>query len=59
MKAIKRIINTSDSEIISDGERHIKRFKVKGVSIGGKILLKIRNTSYAITVRGLTNRVLE
>jgi len=29
------------------------------VSIRGKALLKIRNASYAIAVRGLTNRALE
>ena len=59
IKATKRITNTSDSEIISDGERHIKRFRAKGVSIRGKMLLKIRNASHIITVRGIINRVLE
>ena len=59
IKAIKRIIDISDSEIISDGERYAKRSRVKGVSIRGKTLLKIRNASHAIVVRGLTNRVLE
>ena len=59
MKATKRITDTSDSEIISDRKRHIKRFKAKGVSIRGKMLLKIRNASYIIAVRGITNRVLE
>jgi hypothetical protein len=29
------------------------------MSIRGKTLLKIRNTSYIITVRGLTNRALD
>jgi hypothetical protein len=49
----------SDSKTISNGERHIKRFKAKGISIRGKTLLKIRNASHIITVRGITNRVLE
>ena len=44
---------------MSDRERYIERSRVKGVSIRGKTLLKIRNTSYTIVVRGLTNRVLE
>ena len=57
IKATKRIIDTSDSETISNGERHAKRSRVKDVSIRGKTLLKIRNTSYIIAVRGLTNRV--
>ena len=59
MKATKRITNTSDSETISNGERYIKRFRAKGVSIRGKMLLKMRNASYIIAVRGITNRVLE
>jgi uncharacterized protein (DUF2252 family) len=59
IKAIKRIIDTSDSEIMSDGERYIKRSRAKGVSIRGKTLLKIRNASHIIAVRGLTNRVLD
>ena len=59
MKATKRITNTSDSEIISNKERHAKRSRVKGVSIRGKTLLKIRNASYIMAVRGLINRVLE
>ena len=59
MKATKRITDMSDSETINDGERYIKRFRVKGVSIRGKTLLKIRNASHIIAVRGITNRVLE
>ena len=59
MKAIKRITDMSDSETISNKKRHAKRFKVKGVSIRGKTLLKIKNASYIIIVRGITNRVLE
>ena len=45
MKAIKRITDISNSKIINNGERYAKRFKVKGVSIRGKTLLKIKNTS--------------
>jgi hypothetical protein len=59
MKAIKRIINTSNSKIISNGKRYIKRSKAKGVSIRGKTLLKMRNASYVIIIRGLTNRALD
>jgi hypothetical protein len=59
MKATKRIINTSNSEIINNGERYAKRFKAKGVSIKEKTLLKIRNASHIIVIRGLTNRVLD
>lgn len=59
MKAIKKITNISNSKTISNRDRHIKRFKVKGMSIRGKTLLKIKNASYIITVRGITNRVLE
>ena len=59
MKAIKKIINTSNSKTISDKKRYAKRFKVKDVSIREKTLLKMRNASYIIAVRGLTNRVLE
>ena len=59
MKAIKKIINTSNSKTISNRERHIKRFRVKDMSIKGKIFLKIRNASYIIAVRGFINRVLE
>jgi len=54
IEAIKKIINISDSETISDGERYIERSRVKGVSIRGKALLKIRNASYTIVVRGVT-----
>ena len=54
IKAIKKIINTSNSKIISDGERYIERSRLKGVSIRGKALLKIRNASHTIVVRGLT-----
>ena len=54
MEAVKKIINISDSKIISDGERYIERSRAKGVSIRGKALLKIRNASYTIAVRGLT-----
>ena len=57
IKAIKRIIDTSDSKIISDRERHTKRSKIKDISIREKTLLKIRNASYIIAVRGFTNRV--
>jgi hypothetical protein len=59
MKAIKRITDMSNSKIISNKEGHAGRFKAKGVFIRGKTLLKIRNASYIIIVRGLTNRVLE
>ena len=59
MKATKRITDMSDSKIISNGKRYTKRSKAKGVSIRGKILLKIRNASHIIIVRGITNRVLE
>ena len=59
MKAIKRIIDTSDSEIISDGERHVEIFRAKDMSIRGKMFLKMRNASYIIAVRGLINKVLE
>jgi len=59
MKAIKKIIDISDSEIISDGERYIERSRVKGVSIRGKALLKIKNVFYTMVVRSLTNRALE
>jgi hypothetical protein len=54
IKAIKKLINISNSEIISDRERYIERSRLKGVSIRGKALLKIRNASYTIVVRGLT-----
>jgi hypothetical protein len=56
MKATKRIIDTSDSEIISNGERHAKRSRAKGVSIRGKIFLKMKNASHIIAVKGFTNR---
>ena len=59
IRAIKKIINTSNSKIISNGERYKERSRVKGVSIRGKALLKIRNASYTTVVRGLINRVLE
>jgi len=59
IKAIKKIINISDSKTISDGERYAKRSRVKDVSIGGKALLKIRNVSYVIVIKSLTNRALE
>ena len=59
IKAIKKIINISDSKTISDGERYAKRSRVKDVSIGGKALLKIRNASYTMVVRSLTNRAPE
>ena len=59
IKATKKIINISDSEIISDGKRHAEIFRVKDMSIRGKTLLKIKNTSHIIAVRGLTNRVPE
>ena len=59
IKATKKIIDISDSKTISNRERYVEISKVKGVSIRGKILLKTKNASYAITVRGLTNRVLE
>ena len=59
MKATKRITNTSDSKTISNKKRHTKRFRAKGVSIRRKTLLKIRNASHIIAVRGITNRVLE
>ena len=49
----------SDSKTISNKERHVKRFRTKGVSIKGKMLLKIKNTSHIIAVRGIINRVLE
>jgi hypothetical protein len=54
IEAIKKTINISNSEIISNGERYIERSRAKGVSIGGKALLKIRNASYTIVVRGVT-----
>ena len=44
---------------MSDGERYIERSRAKGVSIRGKVLLKMRNASHAIVVRRLTNRALE
>ena len=59
MKAIKRITDISNSKIINNGERYIKRSKAKGVSIRGKTLLKIKNASHIIAVRGITNRVLK
>jgi hypothetical protein len=59
MKAIKRIIDTSNSKIISNRERYTKRSKAKGVSIRGKTLLKMRNASHIIVVRGFTNRALD
>ena len=59
MKATKRITDTSDSETMSDGERHAKRSRAKGVSIGGKTLPKMRNASHVMAVRGITNRVPE
>ena len=59
IKATKRITDTSNSKIINDRERYAKRSRAKGISIRGKILLKIRNTSYIIAVRGITNRVLK
>ena len=59
MKAIKRIIDASDSKIINNRKTHAERSRAKGISIKGKTLLKIRNTSYAITVKGFTNRVLK
>ena len=49
----------SNNKIISNGERYAKISKAKGVFIKGKTFLKIKNASYAITVRGLTNRVLK
>ena len=54
IKAIKRIINISNSEIISNGKRYAERSRPKDVSIRGKALLKIRNTFYTIVVRDLT-----
>jgi hypothetical protein len=54
IEAIKKIIDISNSEIISDRERYAERSRAKGVSIRGKALLKIRNTSYTIAVRGVT-----
>jgi hypothetical protein len=59
MKAIKRITDTSNSETINNGEGYVGKFKAKGISIRGKTLLKIRNTSHVIVVRGLTNRALK
>jgi hypothetical protein len=59
MKAIKKITNISDSKTISNGEGYTGRSKVKGVSIRGKMLLKMRNASHVIVIRGLTNRALE
>jgi hypothetical protein len=59
MKAIKRITDISNSKTISNGERYTRRSRAKGVSIRGKMLLKIRNASYIIVVRGLINRVLK
>ena len=59
MKATKRITDMSDSKTINNKERHIKRFRTKGISIKKKILLKIKNTSHIIAVRGITNRVPE
>ena len=59
MKATKRITDTSDSEIISNGERYIKRSRAKGVFIRRKMLLKIKNASHIIAVRDIINRVLE
>jgi len=44
---------------MSDGERYAERSRVKGVSIRGKALLKIRNASYTMAVRGLINRAIE
>ena len=44
---------------MSDKEKYAKRFRAKGVSIRGKTLLKIRNASYTIVVKGLTNRAPE
>ena len=49
----------SDSETINDGKIYTKRSRAKGVSIRGKTLLKIRNASHAIIIRGFTNRVLK
>jgi len=54
MEAIKKTINISDSEIISNRERYVERSRAKGMSIRGKALLKIRNASYTIVVRGVT-----
>ena len=59
MKAIKRIIDASNSEIINDGEIYAKRSRAKGVFIRGKTLLKIRNASYTIVVKGFINRALK
>ena len=59
IKVIKRIINISDSKTINNKERYAKRFKAKDVFIRGKTLLKIRNASHIIAVKGLTNRVLK
>ena len=59
IKAIKKIINISNSEIMSDGERYIERSRVKGVSIGGKAFLKIKNAFYVTVVKSLINRALE
>ena len=54
---INKIIDTNDSETISDGERYIIRSRVKGMSIGGKVFQKIKNASHIIVVRGLINKV--
>ena len=59
MKATKRIIDMNNSKTISDRERHAKRSRAKGMSIGGKVLPKMRNASHAMAVRGLTNRALK
>jgi len=59
IKVIERIININNSEIISDGERYAERSRAKGIFIKGKALLKIRNASYTIVVKGLINRTLE
>jgi hypothetical protein len=59
MKAIKRITDTSNSEIINDREGYVGRSKAKGVFIREKTLLKMRNASHIIVVRGLINRALE
>ena len=59
IKATKRIINISNSKIISNRKRYVKKSKAKDMSIREKTLLKIKNASHIIAVRGLTNRVLE
>jgi hypothetical protein len=59
MKAIKKIIDISNSETMSNKKRYAKRFKARGVFIREKTLLKIRNASHVITVRGLINRALD